>query len=663
VSTTDDTSSSETTVDPTTDTSESSESSSGSTTDDTGSSSSSSTSDGETDTGGSQVGTCVESCEAGCTDTLLWSHTGEVESHHSGTRIATRDDAGRLALWNADDLTRVATFLGAEWVALGGDLLAYDAGATVQLVSAINGAVLGSIADAPVRGVATDGSYAWTASGAALSVFEPDGTLRFAIAADYSDAVVLALPDALHVFAPGVSTDEVTRIDATLQTETTIGFDGEFDGWFADAPSFWTRAGQAYRAYDEAGVELAFEIGVPIYGWGTRLVLVGQFGAAQVVDVADPETVLAAFPWSYRISGPAVLAADLDDMPTIVRIDADPITSDVISPVCCVSDYDAWSFAFADDRWVVGGEDGSVADEAGRELTPGQIIYGAGSVSGRAGVADSNDLTHIWDVAADCSITAHEPFPRPSARFWIAGGGSMLAGHERWIGAAAFATPGMRLYSLPDGALVGASGQGISSDTNIAGAISDDGGLFTRTWYNLDVYFYHVMGFPSLEVLHSDFGDIVPSLAPDSSHIVLSDGVAGPLDTHVDAQSYVFDPEDLVATFEGVTRGFIDDDRVLVEHYTNDGNCMTPWWQCDELVLTEIVDLEGMVVQETVLPVIRELERISPTEILAVEYATIYDVYTGLALWEAPEGFTASVAGPDHVIITDGSVVQAVRWR
>lgn len=662
-STTDDTSGSETT----TDTSSSDGSTSTGDTDTASSSESSSSSAGETesdtDTGGNQIGECVDACEAGCTDTLLWSHTGEVTTHHSGTRIATLDDAGRLALWNADDLSRIAIALGVDWAAIAGNTFVYDTGGSLQLASAIDGTVLGSITDAQGRGIATGGGYVWTASGAALSVYEADGTLRFAIAGDYSDALVLAMPDALHVFAPGIAADLVTRIDAADESESTIGFEGEFDGWFADAPQFWTRAGQAYRAYDAAGVELAFEIGTPVHGWGSRLVLLGQFGTAEVVDVSDPETVIADLQWSYQISGPAVLSVTLDDAPTITRLDADPITTDVVAPVCCVTEFSPWSFAFADEQWVVGGSDGSVADDQGNNLVAGQFEFLAGSSSGRAGVADSHDLTHIWDIGGDCSVTEYDPFPKPSARFWIAGGGSALAGHERWVGAAAFSTPGMRLYSLPDGALVGESGQGISSDTNVGGAIAGDSGLFARVSYNNDVFFYHVTAFPSLEVMHTDFGDVVPSLAPDSSHVVLSDGITGPFDTLEGAQSYVFDPAELVATFEGVTRGFIDDDRLLVEHYTNDGGCGFPSWECDELVATEIVDLDGVVIQPTVLPIIREFERISPTEVLAVEHATIYDVYTGLALWVAPDGFAAAVAGPDHVIITDGAMVQALRWR
>lgn len=666
-STTDDTSSSGTT---TSDASTSSSSETTGTTDASSSSSSSESSgtgetesDSDTDTGGNQIGECAEACEPGCTDTLLWSHTGEVTTHHSGSRIATLDDAGRLALWNADDAARIMTATGVGWVALGGDTLVYDTGAMLQVVSATDGSALGSIGDGAARGVATDGDYVWTATGNALSVYEPDGTLRFAIADDYVGAMVLALPDALHVFAPNVANDEVVRIDAVSQAQSTIAFDGAFDGWFADAPRFWTRSGQAYYAYDTDGTELAFEIGAPIHGWATRLVLIDQFGSAEVVDVSDPETVIADFLWSYRISGPAVLSVSFDEAPMLTRLDADPITSDAVAPVCCVTEFDPWSFAFADDRWAIGGEDGSAADEQGRRLGSGQIDFSAGSVAGRVAAADAFDLTHVWDVAPDCTITEYPAFARPSSRFWIAGGGSMLAGAERWIGPSMFLQAGMRVYSLPDGVILGASSQGLQSDQNVAGAISDDAGLFARTWRNMDLSFYSVYSFPALEAIHGDFSDIVPALAPDSAHVVLSDGISGPADSYDGAQSYVYDPTDLVATFPGITRAFLDVDRLLVEHYTNDGQCGWPVWECDVHVGSEIVDLDGVVIQEADLPIIREIERISPTELLAIDHATIFDAYTGEALWQAPDGFTARVAGEDHVLVSDGAVVQVLRWR
>ncbi len=73
------------------------------------------------------------------------------------------------------------------------------------------------------------------------------------------------------------------------------------------------------------------------------------------------------------------------------------------------------------------------------------------------------------------------------------------------------------------------------------------------------------------------------------------------------------------------------------------------------------------VVSATTLPDIREMARLSPTEIVGVVYPTgdtaIYDVYSSAVLWEAPAGSRVEVVGLDHVLVSTGTRVDVVRWR
>jgi hypothetical protein len=154
-------------------------------------------------------------------------------------------------------------------------------------------------------------------------------------------------------------------------------------------------------------------------------------------------------------------------------------------------------------------------------------------------------------------------------------------------------------------------------------------------------------------------GNMLPKLAPDSQHLVETDGlVQDQFGTLVGAQSYVHDPDQFINVFEGVTHGFLDAEHVLVAHYGAPK---------ETFLGSEIVTLDGTVVQAAGLPEVRRFVRVGTGEILAVVHSTgdaaIFDPFTGETLWSAPPDHQVVLAGPDHVVVGDGARLELVRWR
>lgn len=614
----------------------------------TGTDGSSSSGDTGADTGDDPGPVC---CEAGCTSVLLQSNEGNVTVHHGGAALATHDSKKNLVLWDAAELTQVRAELGVVKVELVGDRLVFERAGELHVLDAADGATLGVCPADAAWGVASDAGYLWTAGPTGLQVRELDCAARWSVAGALADAKVLATADAVHVFDADLAAQAVTRLDAADGDASSQPFAGSFGKWFADVPRFWTTQGDSHRLYDIDGAQLGLGPGKPTHGWGTRLVI-GQ----TVRDVSAPDLTIATFPGTPRFSGPALLAHDvLDNAVTLVRLDADPVTATPVAPACCVG-LGAWSFAFAGGAWAVGGSEGLSVDHLGRLVSPGAVVGLAGAPVGRIAVGVASDRVHVFDVADDCGVIEHPPFSRDGTGLWMSGDGARLLSRETWTQPPSLPRQGTRFYALPDGALLADLQTGVSSDSIVDHEVADDGSLWARTWANLGLHRYLVAGFPPAMLLHNDKGDVVPKIAPDAQHVVLSDGVKAVIDDWTDDQSYVYDPQDLVAVFPGITHGFLDPGHLLVGHY-----------QGQQFLGSEIVDLDGLVVQATTLPRIHRFTRLGTGEILAIVQpsgnAAIFDPWTGAQLWAAPPGAQVAVAGADFVVVSHHGRVELVRWR
>ncbi|HEY0132578.1 MAG TPA: hypothetical protein VGB85_00825 [Nannocystis sp.] len=612
----------------------------------------SSTSTGDTDTGGDEL--C---CEAGCSTFLLKSHVKAVAVQRSATRIASRDADGNLLLWDATSLEQLLVIEDVDAMQMVGDTLVYASAGQLRILDADDGAQVGEAPAATTFGVAQDESYLWVAGPQGLEVLEPDGAPRWKIAGPLGDAKVLATADAVHVFDADLGPQAVTHYAANDGSPDKVAFLGSFGGWFADTPRYWTTQGNSYRVYDIDDSLIGFKEGAPKYGWGSRMV-----GFQGVWDIFDP-AVMVPISGQAMMSGPAVMTVLWDGQVQnvkLIRLDADPVTATSVTPACCVQEGKAWSFAFADGAWAVGGSDkGLAADDLGRLVTVGEVVGLAGSTAGRVAVGTTDDVVRIYDIADDCEITEHPKFARKGEGLWLSNDGSLLLSSERWKeGMQQNGYVGTRFYSLPDAALLAGAQLQCMACLVLDHEVADDASAWTRLHTQVPIFYFSGGPFPLGPAYATGPGNVLPKISPDGKHLLTSDGNANQSPEWTGEFSYVRDPVSLVGVFEGIPHGFIDDENFLVGRYTG---------QASTFVKMDIVGLDGEVVQDTTLPELRKIYRISTGEIVGVAHpsgqAAIYDPWTSAVLWTAPPGTKVVVAGTNHVVVSDLASVELVRWR
>jgi hypothetical protein len=321
--------------------------------------------------------------------------------------------------------------------------------------------------------------------------------------------------------------------------------------------------------------------------------------------------------------------------------------------VCCIAD-DSVRFAYGDGAWILGGDNGRVTDDLGRAITDGEAIAIAGSTAGRMALAMQDGILHVADVGTDCTWDEISSFARTGRNLRMSGDGTTLLSTERYFSMFGSMRDGTRIYALPDGTLQAEFQLGLMSDSLIGHDISDDASVWSRLSTNTG------MGTYSVSLGLGGAGRLIPRIAPDAQHVVISDGGAGALETWADSVTYFYEPLDFAGIIDGVAHGFIDDGHVLVARYAACGaNCVT-------MIGSDIVDMTGTIVAATALPDLRELRRIDDGAAVAFDPAgngAIYDVMAGVLLWEAPAGAAVEVAGPNHVLVSTGARVDVVRWR
>lgn len=626
------------------------------------------TTTGDESTGGDVLpGGCAEACEPGCTSDLLLGLAGTVAVGHDGTTILARGDQGRAGLWRASDLTLVLAPTDVDDAAIAGGIAAFEREGAIEIVDATDGSLFATIPASSSWGLADDGSYVWTADGGALSRWETDGSSTWSLAGNFAGASVLALPTGVHAYAPATA-DVVHHVDAATGMDDDVAFDGDFGGWFADAPRFWSTDGDTYRVYEPDGTQLAFEFGDPAWGAGDRLALWDDFHLlATIVDATDADTPLGMIA-EPQFSGPAAIGLDpatFDDV-VLVRLDDPALVMQPVVPGCCIDGIGAYPYDFAwrDDAWVLGGEGGQLFDQDGVSVTPGEISSTQGALAGRFVATTVIDRTHVFDVDDACIVHGAGSFARSDREAVLSDDGLVLMAPEKPYGGGYTGQLYDRFYDTSTGTMLAEYGPQLSSSTWMGGQLSTDGAVFSSSTISLEIFTSFVATQPDFDVLDSGFWGVVPGIAPDGALFVRCDAVSGFGATLEGAQSYVVDADGPLSIIDGVAWGFLAADRVLVGHYVStDPSCYIPG-ECDAFVSSEVVDLDGDVVAGTTLPETRWFERVSDTEIFASDAFAIWDVYSGEQLWQAPAStVSAAAVGSDFVVSTDGAVLTLTRWR
>ncbi len=631
-----------------------------------------STDSGDTGTGsgsdgGSTTGTdpapprgCAADCAAGCTQTLLAPLVGHTDLVHSAVARAALDDADRLVVWSAAGPQIVSTHEGVVQAELAGDVVAYESAETVYVESAFDGSVQGTIDVVGASwGLSRDGTYVWVADDASIRVHAITGALSWEVAGNYAAARVLPTATAVHVYAPAGGAF-VEHIDVATAAVLALPFDGTFDGWFHDHPSFWSLEGDAFRLYDDAGVQIAFDFGDPSHGYGGWIVFGGS--SVSIASTSDVGTTVETVPDAV-VDGAAIMGKELGGDTLLVDLQAALPTAQVVTPPCCVSDVTSWSFAYADGMWLVGGIAGEVGDDIGQMLTPGELVGTAGSEAGRLAVWTSLDQTLVWDVDLACELTDHGAFDRPSTDALVSADGTVLLSLQR-LGMGGFNPPVLRLYDLPAGTPGDLLQTGLSTSSHVGAAISANGNLIAGQTTNTGTSSTTVHAMPGWVQWASGNWALTPAVSPDGTHAVRNDAGAQVLNaTYEGSLSYVITPA-LQDVFPGVTHGFLDDQTLLVAHYMWVAGPVVCWQpgECDVLTGVEVTDLSGNVIATSPIPDPIGFVRVSSTEVFLPSPPAIYDVYSGALLWSGAPGPAAPV-GPDHVAHTVGSDLVLTKWR
>lgn len=604
-------------------------------------------------------------CEPGCTGTLLQSAQGKLQVAHDGSRIVTRDVGA--VLWDADTLAPISRFASDTMPVLRGGKLFYRLGAGLHVVDASDGSELAVCPNDVKWGVASDGSYLWTANDAGMFVRELDCSIRWKFGGPLADGRIHALADAVHVWDAGIHPFAVFHLDAADGASTMTPFEGDYPRFFADSARYWTQNKTVHRVFTAEGVELFSGEGYPLHGWGTRLMI-----GLDVVDISAPGVKLAGLSQYGFVAGPVIGSAPSNGKLEVIHLDTDPVKSEWITPQDCCGYQGAWSFASAGDKWVYAGENGRSVDHLGRQVTVGAIAGLAGAPTGRVVAGTAISRAYTFDVADDCTATAHPWFPRNPGRLTMSGDGELLVSQEHFLGWPLQNPPfdGTRFYALPQGELLASSGMGLHSSLVLDHDVADDGTVWSRTWATVALPVNaHSGSFPFGEGYTGAVSDVLPKISPSGDFIVTSDGTSGHLDDWVgdDSRIYVSNEEKKgfpMTIFPGIAHGFLDDAHILVGHYVDPD---------DKFAGSEIVDLNGFVVQPTTLPDIHRFYRIGTGEILARRVVdkeanafgpwAIYDPWTGDVLWTAPAGTTVAPVGHDFVAIAVDGRLDLHRWR
>ena len=616
------------------------------------------------DLGGGFDPACPLDCAAPCDVVIDPGFDTFAELLAADGAMATRSTVGEVAVFDTTTLSLLYAEPAVAWMDLGAGMLVTSDAAEVTVRSTADWAVTATIpAWAESGGIAVDGSYVWTASPLGLDVYGLDGSFLASTQGDYTGANALALTDALHVVTSVGTPNTVRHFDLATASLSYTAFSGHFGGWSASTPRYWSNDGLTHHVYAVDGTELFAGAGAAYHVWGDRL-----WGTDGVVDLGDPTTVLAkptADVW--RMSGPMVSTYGLETgLGQLVDLGAAfPDTSDFVPPLGI--EQGKWHFAVDGPRWVIGLADGTLVNDLGATATVAPVpaapaigldVRGA---TGGFAVARSVHDVEVWRVVGGCTATPIGNVTHEGGPWTVTGDGTVVLAWEQgnpW-------ERGTSAYAVAGAIDLGFFGTGAPELSyfrgwNVAAAANE----FAQMWEKTTA-FYAFANDPYEDMaLWSAMTNVLPAISPDGSTIVTTTFPGfGPGSTWEDAVSTVRVHGVVVASFDGVTRGLLDDDHMVVSRYEDPGAlCQGSTGSCDLFLGSEIVGLDGVPIQATPLPDIGTFRRISDTEVFVDDPPRIYDAYSGVELWSTPND-SASPIGPDRVVsLVNGDVV-ITRWR
>jgi hypothetical protein len=545
--------------------------------------------------------------------------------------------------------------------AVAGQTVVIETPSGLQIRAAGDGHLEGTI-PGPIAWwkLASDGSYVATGSATGLQAWSLTGKTAFSVAGNYAAAVAFAAPDQIQVALGAAGTNVIQTVAVPAGT-TTVGavFNGTFSAWFLDGGRFLTNTGQTIWVYSAASVqqdEAQLSAVQNLAGdgnWFWSYPPLGATGQVSVYAVGSSSAAAATYPLVTATVGSgsalAVFSNTTPSQVTVVDLSGATIASNVYSlPIVNDTTFAAASAA----KFVVGNTNGVVLDGTTLSGTPQYLSLGAAeSIAGGGGVAAIATAAGKLYVINPATQTVQNSLEITSSQIQLSADGSVLAAiSDLFDGGEQLEPLTLRVLSLPTGSLINTfTGTSVSTTFSLSGSgtlIETGPGVTAVTggpvlWAVVD---------PQASFLFSTAGtDFVTGTSAQNGGTFCTPSINFYENyTRVNAN-----------TIAGAYAGWIDQDHVLVNAYTEGDLCQYSFTSAS------IYDATGALVSATTLPELRSIQAVSSGSVYSRDRNAIYSLTTGQATWSGPSvsGYasTGAVAG-SYVVYPSGASVVAIAY-
>jgi hypothetical protein len=568
----------------------------------------------------------------------------------AGDHVLSEDLSGHWVLWvySTGDLLAQGDGAGTadkNQIDLAGQLAAISTSQGVQVYSTQDGHLIFTIPPPSWWRLAQDGSYVCAGTASALTVWSATGQTEFALNGNYSAAVAFAAPGQVQV-AAGPAGSSVIETDTVPAGTSRLGpkFSGNFYAWFLDGNRFLTTLGTAVWVYSNSGTQQAL-VTLPsttqLTGQGDWLWTVTNNAALQVYAIGSntpAQTFTIDLLSNYFASGTTI--GVLPMAPTHLSIidlsGASPSRADFSLP--SIADLSAFA-ANSSSQWVVGNEHGVLLD--GASLSTSLRYFGYGEVnsivaaSGEAILSTAVGKILLYDVSIPQQVGSTGFF---AGKLALSSDGSVLAAAAANSDAQSVPDRTLNIYSLPSMNAINSFPYTFNNSATpflVDFSLSGSGGTLGQVLLSLpgsgDFYTREVTGISGSPTVWTDSGNSTPiDLSPDGTLIAV--GNVLPPSAGSNLTTNIFKNGSLVAAVSGYGEGWIDNDRLFVANYVQNGKEPTIF------AGSTIYDSAGATlasIPPTLPPISNPLFPTSDS-VYDADTNAIYSLTTGLATWQGP---------------------------
>ena len=541
----------------------------------------------------------------------LGHQAGVTYIRRTATNILSEDRLGFWILWNYASGSIVAH--GASDCAVGvcnfrcpystcnGSPTLDMAGTTAVIVtptgfevhSTTDGSILSTIASPiDISGsapswwlLATDGSYIAVGSSSGVSAWSPSGQQLFSNSGDYSKAVAFAASGQLLVGGGAAGANVIETIAVPSGSSTTSApFNGTFASWFANGTNFIATAGTTALIYSNAGVQqgtlTSINSSYQVAGEGNWVWTYNPDGFPPVMNIYPANGSNPAPAASYTLSTGVLESPPIVSGQTIgVVVPYAFSVVDLSGTTPTKTDYSGVSggayAAVSASQWVTESSGGVLVDGASLGTTP--RYFGLGIVSAIAGgsghIAIAMPSAIMYFNAATLAPEGQIPFS--AGQLAMSSDGTVLA---------AMGVNGssglVNVYSLPAGTLLNSQSQSVG-DINLSGSgtVLSEESSAARTSISVT---FSVEASPATggsPIFSNTFTTPKPyflpppvRISPDGTLIAYSP-MGSPTSTtfyNAPASTNLLLNGSLLTAFKGLTVGWLDNTRLMVNNYTTD---------------------------------------------------------------------------------------------